>query len=88
MGNRLNGKVSALSSIPFEETDEVDFESYPRPVGRVAFGVGAGLLAMWIGPLIMAVSVLNSLRRDALSATIPDTGTVDHPTALPHRRAA
>jgi hypothetical protein len=87
MGNRSTGKVSALSSIPFEETDEVDFGSHTRPVGRVVLGVGAGLLAVWICPLIMAVSAMGSLRREVLSP-MPEAGPVDQPTSLPYHRAA
>jgi hypothetical protein len=80
--------VNPLSSIPFEETDELDQKSHTRPVTRVALGMGAGLLAMSICPLIMALSAMSSLRRETLSHAIPETGPVDQPTAFPSVQAA
>lgn len=88
VGDRLTRKVKALSSIPFEEADEIDHVTHSRPVARVALGMGASLLAMWLCPLILALSAMSSLRREALSAAIPETGPADQPTAFPSIRAA
>lgn len=81
-------KVSTLSSIPFEEDYEIDRGQHAGPVARIALGVGASLLAVWVCPLIMAVSAMSSLRREAAPDRLPHTGPVDSPTALPSARAA
>jgi hypothetical protein len=88
VGNRLTRKVNALSSIPFEEADEIDFESHTRPMARVALGMGASLVAMWICPLIMALGAMASLGRATLEDATPDPGPVDQPTEFPSIRAA
>ena len=85
-GNPSTGKVNALSSIPFEEADEFDQRSHT--VARVALSMGAGLLAMWICPLIMALSAMGTLRSDARSDAIPETGPMDQATAFPSVQAA
>jgi hypothetical protein len=80
--------VKALSSIPFEEAYEIDRGSPTRPVTRVAVSVGGTLVAVWMSPLIMALSAITSGRRDAYADPIPDTGPMRRSTALPSTRAA
>jgi len=80
-------KVNALSSIPFEEADAIDHESQAFPVSRVALGVGASLVALWICPLIVALSAMASLRRDARDP-IPDARPVHQSRAVPYIQAA
>lgn len=78
--------VNPLSSIPFEEAHEIDRGSHTRPMARVALGVGASLLAVWMCPMLLALSAKSSLRHDTFSYAIPDLGPVDPPT--PYVRAA
>jgi hypothetical protein len=79
--------VNALSSIPFEEADPIDHESQSFPGRRAALSVGASLLALWIGPLIMVLSAMTSRRRGAHDP-IPDAAPVHQSRALPHIQAA
>lgn len=76
-----------MSSIPFEEADAIDHESQSFPVSRVALGAGASLVALWICPLIVALSAMTSRRRDAHDP-IPDAAPVHQSRALPHIQAA
>ena len=88
VGNEFAGKVKTLSSIPFEEDYELDRGPHSFPVAQVALGAGASLLAVWISPLIMALSAMPSVRRVGARDPVPDTGTVHQPTAFPSVRAA
>ncbi len=79
--------MNALSSIPFEEADAMDHESQAFPVSRIALGVGASLVALWLCPLIVALSAMSSLRRH-VHDPIPDSGPVHQSRGVPYSQAA